>query len=204
MDFSTLQTELFAFGFDDWNDAGTGLTRAKRLLNESYKRICDAEPWVFLETTASGTAPLTVSDVRQVLAVTDNTQDRNLRYVAREHLERLYPDLPETGVPYYWYFASETQIGVYPANTSDTIEVLYLKNPTDLSASGDTPVIPTRFHFLIVLGAAMDAHAYKDNAGAEALVALERRFDRLMLEMRMNQFPRQSEPEYILPYGDDC
>lgn len=173
----------------------------KRLLNESYKRICDGEPWIFLETTATGAAPLTVSDVRQVEAVTSTPDDISLTYMARDVLERMYPDLPETGSPSWWYFASETSIATYPTSTN-TIKVTYLKNPSDLSANGDLPVIPTRFHFLIVLGAAMDAHAYQDNSGAEALQVLERRYDRLLFEMKSSQLVRQSEPEFLLPGGE--
>ena len=109
MDFTTLQTELFARGHDELNDGGTGLARAKRWINEAMHEINGMTNWPYLETTASGTAPLTVATVRQVLTVTDNTNDANLQWLSRDQLERFVPDFADTGDPSYYYFSSPTR-----------------------------------------------------------------------------------------------
>ena len=201
MDFQTLQTEFFATGFDDWNDAGAGLTRAKRIINEAYKSICDAAPWGFLETTASGTAPLTVSDARHVQTVTDNTNKQPLAYLPKDQREAIFPDTPDTGNPEYWTWASDTSIAVYPANTSVTIEVGYLKNPVDLSVNGDTPIVPTRYHDLIVLLATVRAWRYKDASGSESIQTLKQEYREELGEMMQALLVRQSEPLFILQTG---
>jgi hypothetical protein len=201
MDFSTLRTEVQAAGFDDWT-AGADLTRLKRVVNESYKAICDSAPWGFLETTASGAAPLTIADIAHIFTVTDNTSNTNLTYMPKDVLERSFPDTPDTGTPSYWYWASDTSIGVYPTSTT-TIEVFYAKYPADLSADGDTPVVPTRYHGLIVLGATIRAWRYKDASGTEALQALKREYQEELGQMMSALLVRQSEPEFILPSGWD-
>ena len=73
MDFSGLQTEFFARGFDYLNDAGTGLTRAKRWLNDAYHEICQTADWPFLETSVTAANPQTLTDARKILTVHDAT-----------------------------------------------------------------------------------------------------------------------------------
>lgn len=200
MDFTTLQTEFFARGHDELNDAGTGLARAKRWINEAMHEINGMAEWPYLETTSSGTAPLTVSSARHVFSVTNNTTDMNLEYIAKDMLERLYPDTPDTGTPWYWYFNTATQIGVYPADTGSTFEVLYVKNGTDLSAGADVPDMPTRYQGLIVDLAAYRAYLQKDNP--EIAQNLRAHIDRMLGQMQNDLLVRTSEPDFILPSSD--
>jgi hypothetical protein len=52
-------------------------------------------------------------------------------------------------------------ITVYPGSSTDSVTVSYIKVPTVLTAS-DTPVIPARYHMLIVHGAVAQAQLDND------------------------------------------
>jgi hypothetical protein len=55
-------------------------------------------------------------------------------------------------------------VNVYPANTTDTIQVRYWFVPPALAADVDAPIIPPRYHPLIVDGAVAYAYLSADNA----------------------------------------
>jgi hypothetical protein len=148
-----LRTELRGRGFQDTtllSDARalTFINDAVTFLNEGGDVVPGAR-WIWLETSTTGTAPLTVSDVREVLYVDDTTNDNSLAWADIEDVRQWAgTDLAQTGSPTYWYWSSETQISVWPANTSVSLAVRYLKVPATLAA-GDTPGIPARYHSLI-------------------------------------------------------
>jgi hypothetical protein len=70
---------------------------------------------------------------------------------------------------------------VWPADTSTSLTVRYLKVPTDLSSGADVPVVPTRYQPLIVDFAVVRALKDRSNfAEAQALRAsLEEDLDRM-------------------------
>lgn len=161
--FAELQTEFFSRGFDQLNDASTGLARAKRYINEAYADVCDRQEWPFLYADATGAPPLTISALRAVLSVTDSTNDTPLSRIDRRTLVEMYPDLPDTGTPTYWYRNSETSLAVYPANTGVSLSVRYVKFPTVLSGSSDSHIIPERWQDLILDGAVVRAKKGRDD-----------------------------------------
>lgn len=169
MTFTELQTEFFARGFNDLNDAGAGLVRAKAWINDAYQELCDLHLWPFLETTSTGASPLTISDLGRVITVYDSTNDYVLVYKDRHDLYTGDPALDDTGNPSYWYTDNLTIVRTYPA-TSVSLAVRYYKIPATLSSGGDTPVIPARFNDLIVDGAAVRAYKNKDNFEAAQFV----------------------------------
>lgn len=176
MDFQALQTEVFARGFEHLNDASTGLTRVKRRINERYLAACGRAEFPFLYATATGNAPLTITDLRSVLSVVDTTNDRKLNRWDRRLLVTEHPDLgDQIGPPYAWYRNSEAQISVYPAGVATALEVRYCKVPAELSANGDTPVIPSRFRWLIVEGAVADL--LRDNSDLDDAQVVEQRYE---------------------------
>ena len=201
MQFSEQQTEFFAMGFDDWNDAGNGLTRAKRLLNEAMHEIQSQFEWQFTETSATGTAPLTISDLHRIIEVVDSTNDSKLRYIDRRTLGDIAPDLPDTGTPEYYWLDGLTTLRVYPANTSVTLAVRYHKYPSDMSANGDVPLIPARFRPVIVYRAAAKAHRYKQNF--EAAAGMEAEVNRIVDQMREALIFRGGEADFQHVAGQD-
>lgn len=196
MTFAELQSELLAFGWEDWTDTA-GTARVKRLINEAYRSICSTEPWPFLYATASGNSPLTIADVRQVRTVKDSTNGRELKFRSEEWLRSYFSDLTASGSPQYWYWNTTGQVAVLPVQTV-VLQVPYLKRPTLLSAAGDTPLLPDEWHTLIIKGAALKANLYKDNTGADGAKLLRQEYDRELAEMRDALFPRQSEPSYVI------
>jgi hypothetical protein len=156
------------------NDAGNGLATAKRWINRAMNEIQGEEAWPFLEVSETGTAPLTLAanPSGRVETVYDDTNNRSLIRRSRRDLQEEYADdLTLTGVPYYWYRSDVGTINVFPVQAV-SLKVRYFKYQTDLSASGDTPLMPARFHMAIVDLAASYAHRSNGNLSlADSLAA---------------------------------
>lgn len=176
MTFKELQEEVWNSGFSDLQDGGTQETRVKRWLNTAYGEIADYAAWPFLEATKEGKAPLTIEDIGHVLSVVDSTNENQLFPVDRRELISADPKLAETGSAVRWYVETETSLKVWPADTSSTFIVRYLKVPVELKEATDKPIIPTRFHELIVRGALIRAYENRDGyeAGREQRADWER------------------------------
>ena len=189
MDFTALQTAFFRRGNGDFDDAGAGLTEAKRFLNQSYLEICEVERWPFLRTTATGTAPLAVADLGAIESVR-NTAENSVQLAWRDprDLTLSYSDLTTAGSPRYWYIDNGT-VRVWPVG--GTLSVIYYKVPAELSAGGDTPVVPSRFQEIIVVGA--DARAKRARSNFEAAQALQDEFDRVLDVMRVSLLDQQDD-----------
>ena len=181
MTFKEIYEEVAARGFSDMLGEPAGLIRLKRWVNFAYKELTDLAPWPFLELTKEGLAPLTIAELGHVLSVTDKTDDTVLVQTDRRTVVEEDPTLNETGVPQSWYRSGETQIAVYPANAAATLIVRYLQNPADLAADGDTPVLPSRFHDVIVDGAVVRAYKNRDNF--EAVKPLREEWERGVRQM---------------------
>jgi hypothetical protein len=138
---------------------------------------------------------LTISDVENVIAVVDSTNDAELEHVNHADVVDLDPDLTSTGNPLLWYWSSGTQLKLWPPSTTVSLTVYYFKVPAELSASGDTPVVPARFHDLIVDGAVI--RAYKDTHDFAGAGALQQHFDRRLQNMAQSLLVRSSEPDYV-------
>lgn len=165
MTFAELKTELKARGFDYLSD-----TRAGQYINRAYHETCEMADWPFLRATTTGTAPLTISDMRQVIFVEDTTNNRVLEGVDERSVRNADPDITATGDPEYWWLSGTTTLNVYPPNTTPSLRVVYYEVPDDLSGS-NSPTIPTRYHLTIVDRAA--CHAYKDQDNWDAAQAAE-------------------------------
>lgn len=189
MTFSELRTALFRRGFEDLNDAGAGLVEAKRHVNAAYGEVCSEERWPFLLTTATGAAPLTITDIGSVESVRDTGQNSvRLAWRDRRDLTSSYGDLTTTGSP-RWFYIENGVIRTWPVG--GTLSVLYYKTPAELSADGDTPLVPSRFQDVIVVGAARKAHAARSNYEAAANEQAE--YDRLLNLMRSDLLDQQDD-----------
>jgi hypothetical protein len=192
--FSDLRTELVSRG-TDYLDA-TGTVRQDMYLNMGYTRLNEAYDWPWLYADASGTAPLIIADLRTVLSVVDQTNNVKLVRFDRREIVELDPGLLATANPYYYYRDSDTQIKVYPVNTTATIAVRYLKVPPALVNAGDTPIIPLRWHPLIVDGAMVEVA--KDADDAPGVEAFEKIFEQRLMQMKA-AYIDESGPSYIDP-----
>jgi hypothetical protein len=199
LDFTALQTELFARGFDYLNDAGTGLTRAKRWINEAMHEVNATDRWEYLYANSSGVPPLTIADLRLVEDVTLTVSGAPLVAQSRAMLEAVYGTLTTAGAstPTYWYRSAPTVVTDYPLNTSLSISVRYWKFGPDLSAGTDAPLMPDRFRQVIVERAV--AKAYRDSQDQAGEQQALNEVERLVALMRLELVPDYLAPPVTAP-----
>lgn len=160
MDLTSAQTELGARGFDHLSSS-----RKTIMLNLGKNALEALAPWPWLETTTTGTAPLTISDLRQVLYVVDSTNRVVLPGLDVRSTVEADPSL-QAGSPSSWWLDGLTTLRVHPTSTSVSLSVRYLKFSAELSAGSDTPLIPTREHPVWIDFAVVEAYKDSDNYGA--------------------------------------
>src|SRR4051794_10361035 len=113
---STLLAEVYARGFTFMNDGATQAARATRWINQAVNELANEADWSWLEATTTGSAPLSISDVRKVISVVDSTSGVELQGARRADLiSNQGTDLTTTGSPTYWYLAGNT-LTVYPTS----------------------------------------------------------------------------------------
>lgn len=194
MNLLDLRTEVSSRGFDFATSA-----RLNTWINRAYHRACERHPWPFLQVTVTGTSPLAITDLRNVLSVIDTTTKATLGWEDRRNIYERDPTLDVTGSPTSWYLDG-SNLTVYPANTTDSIQVWYLKVPSDLTADSDTPLFPARFHYLIVDGAC--AMAYEDSDNFDAASLCWQSFWGQIEEMASNLLvPNFDTPAEVAVYG---
>jgi len=177
MNSEELVTEFLGRGFDYLSN-----TKALGYLNDSYLvDICGDQDWSFLEDTITGVAPLTLPEFETVEYVIDTTEERKLLPLDRRLLTDKYPTLAETGTPSFYYLTEGDVLNVFPTNTIDSLLVRYWKTPAALTGSS-TPLLPERFHSLIIDGAI--ARAYEDSDDYELAENAETKFQRRLQKMR--------------------
>lgn len=166
------RTELSVRGYSRIVTASPA--RANVWLNEAKNRFEDFEyDWPWLKTSTSGTAPLTIADLRRVLSVVDVSSKLPVDQVdASAVIEFASGDLTLTGFPSGWYLTSDTILTTFPV-ASGQLSVRYLKFSPELSADGDAPLIPVRYRSTWIDLAEVQALRYgvKDVQSAAALEA---------------------------------
>lgn len=134
-------------GFSYLADNANSQARRDRWINEGYQSLLEEADFPFEESTATGAAPLTIADLRDVRYV-GNTDGELVQRSRQEIMGWNASQQTQTGNASYWY-QDGSQIKVWPLDTR-SITVRYLRTPPDLSAAGDTPIVPARYHDLIV------------------------------------------------------
>ncbi len=69
----------------------------------------------------------------------------------------------------------------YPQSTTAQIRVTWIQDPSELSIAADEPLVPARFHDLIIDGAVIKA--YKDDDEFDVVAKLRAEYDRSVLMM---------------------
>ena len=172
-----LITEFLGRGFDYMSNA-----KAAGYVNDAYLvDLCGAEDWPFLEGTVTGVAPLSMPEFESLEFVIDTTEEKKLHPLDRRNLTDDYPNLSTTGTAIYYYLTGGSTLNVYPLNTTDSLFVRYWKTPSRLSGTA-VPLIPERFHSLIIDGAV--ARAYEDSDDYELAQNAEQKFLARLQKMR--------------------
>jgi hypothetical protein len=177
-------------------------SKALGYINDAYLTdICDAEDWPFLEATATGSAPLEIADVRGIEYVTNTTDQTKLAAMDRRLLTDANYNLEEEGTPSFYYVANGDTIKTFPVSTA-TLSVAYYKVPERLSGPA-VPVLPERWHSLIVDGAV--ARAYADSDDYELERNAEEAFQKRLQKMREALLdPYRDGPADFIQVTDPC
>lgn len=194
MDNTALKAAVASRGF-----ARLSAGDQQQVVNDAVHELDSLEPrWPYLLTSTTGTMPLVIADLLEVATVLNTTTDTKVEYVDFEDFAAYAGELSRTGTdPQYWYFTagSTTSLTGYPV-TSRTVQVVYWKTSSDLSAGGDTPLAPSRWHHVIVDMAVRNAHVLK---GVDPPASLEASIDRKLARMRTDLLYRQSAgPSQVL------
>lgn len=142
MDLTAAIAELRARGVSYETSAGG---RPTIWLNDAKNELDDFYPWPWLETTTTGTSPLTISDLKYVQYVVDTTDQVELWGInAADIVSQSYYDLSMTGTPEVWYLDGTTTLKIWPTSTA-SLSVRYVKVSPELSSGTDTPLFPSRY-----------------------------------------------------------
>lgn len=192
MNLGELRTELYARGFDH-----LGATRSAYFINRAYLEVCEEEEWPFLEATATGTAPLTITDLRTIESVINTTNTVKLIPLDRRLASDIGADLTTAGNPAFYYVDNDNIVTTYPVR-SDSLSVRYWKAPEPLSGDSDEPLLPSRFHYSLLDGAT--AYSYFDSDEFEAAAQNLELWEASKLRMREALLNRQIDgpDDYII------
>lgn len=164
MTFEEIRAEVSARGYQYVTEA-----RLNTWIRQAYEWVCAQEPWPFLETETTAAAPLTLSDLSQVLFVSH--EDNILRGTDIRDIRDLDPSLTETGDPSRWYLDGDT-IKVWPTGTP-TIYVRYIRKPPAYADNAE-PLIPSAYQEVLIDGAVVrglkDNDEYEQAAGLQGIV----------------------------------
>lgn len=203
MTLAQLQAALQARGY------GTGnLTAQTEALNGRYREVMSLHRWPFNDVvntslvTVIGTPSVAVTGIADMEAVDavrlrfpaagTPTETHDLTYLTPQDFRtRLFQggfnQAGTNGVPLWWtqFNGEESAIQLMPApDRVYGLDVDYNRDAVDLSAAGDIPVIPVKFHDVLVWGAIVDmAYRERDFNGAQ--------FAQQMYDARLREMERK-------------
>jgi hypothetical protein len=199
---STMQTEFQARGFADMTVAAD-LTRITRWLNDAMHDIDEMYDWPYLQTSTTGTAPLTIADLRKVERVIDTSHDQPLPQLARSEAAGWDGDLTTTGTsPLAFYVTNATTVSLYPVSSTTQLQVLYWKFGADLASAGDAPLMPDRFRMAIVDYAV--AYGCIDRGDVQGAQIAQQAGDTRVARMADSFGVLEPSATFIPAVGDDC
>jgi hypothetical protein len=195
-----LRTELYARGHNYLSQDAAGIARATRWVNQAYQAVCLKELWPFRLTTATGAAPLAITDLGTILRG-GVTVPGNNNYVLDDltETEATPLDLTATGGYPWFYYRDDQTIRVWPLG-SNSISVRYYKIPAKLVADGDLTIVPERFMDVVVDDAVIRAAKDNDDAAAVALARQER--DAGLVDMREALLPPPTHMRRVAVHED--
>nr|BDD44814.1 hypothetical protein 43 [Alphaproteobacteria bacterium] len=159
-------------------------TSVADFINKAQRDIINSEvEWPFTVvnqsfTTTAGTAEYDrESDAKTVdydsftIQESADTAERKLKYISfDEYLERrneadTNPNASARALSEYVYTTPDNKIGLSPVPDKDTYTVryYYYQTTTDMTANADNPIIPERFHDVIVNRARYYAHMLRSD-----------------------------------------
>ena len=178
MNLSEARTELSGRGFDYLS-----ASRQNLMLNDALTEIEDYWEWPWLRKTVTGDAPLQISDLKTVLKVTDANGNEITGISDYDDFSPI-----QTGTPTNWWIddtGGTPTLAMYPTGSA-TLTVRYERDHTELTDSGDTPDIPSRYNRVWLDLAVALAYEDSDNFAAAAQI-------RARAVQRLNQLVERYE-----------
>lgn len=166
MNLAQIRTEVQARGYDY-----VATSRIDLWIGQTYEWVCGQQAWPFLEATATGTAPLDIPDLSQVLFV--GAGDTVLEGADLRDILDADPSLAATGTPGNWYLDLNT-VKVWPADAAAVLTVRYVRKPPALTDVTE-PLLPSAYHEILVDGAVL--RGLKDNDEYDTASALQNVID---------------------------
>ena len=187
-------------------------TAVKEFINRSINDIYTAElEWPFLHTdgtitTVAGTAEYALVsgfksvDVDTVYLIETSTDVKELPYIPYDQFTNQFRerDLDPTTTdnrakPEYCYLTQDDKIGFTPIpDKAYTVYYEYWATHTDLSSSTDTPVLPTRYHDVIV--ARSEYYVHQLRADLQAATLKHNEYEARIGRMRVDLI---NKPDYM-------
>jgi hypothetical protein len=213
MNLGQLKTSVQARGF-----AADTVTSQVEMVNSVYRELYSMREWWWLEASSSAVAtvigtqaytpsPTTFQTIKRVWLVSAGVEIP-LEYLPPHDLRKRTNDNDSNARPKYWSFFN-AQIQLYPVPEAVyTIGYDYISRPADLAADGDTPVIPSQYHDVMVWGAVAELSFRERNYEAYN-VARTRYVEKLQSMMafddQLSQYRqrRGMQPNEILPAAPD-
>lgn len=95
-----------------------------------------------------------------------------ISYLPEQEFRDLQHEDRQRGVPLYWTLIDD-DVNFWPTPDANYVITFdYTKDPPDLAADGDTPLLPATFHDILVWGAIKEL-AYRERNWSARAVALE-------------------------------
>ena len=187
-------------------------TAVKEFINRSINDIYTAElEWPFLHTdgtitTVAGTAEYALVsgfksvDVDTVYLIETSTDVKELPFIPYDQFTNQFRerDLDHTTTdtrakPEYCYLTQDDKIGFTPIpDKAYTVYYEYWATHTDLSSSTDTPVLPTRYHDVIV--ARSEYYVHQLRADLQAATLKHNEYEARIGRMRVDLI---NKPDYM-------
>lgn len=160
MNLGQLRTAIQQRGWD--TDTATV---QNEVVNAAYREIAGKRRWSWLDTQVTATATVGTNavttgfpaDVRgnalNAVRISTGTDYYELEYLAPQDFREEQHANRDNGVPAWWtYYAGQLLIQPRPI-AAYSVVIDYTKDPPDLSADADTPLIPATYHDVLVYSA---------------------------------------------------
>lgn len=144
------------------------------------------------------------SDLDRVVDIRQAITKQKLGAVDIRTFDGYLPDPSSTGDPlYYAMCGMDTnkywQVTLYPIPTAiENLQVRYLQTPADMSGDTDTPLLPEKFHDILVFGALyLYGHPYIDDSRVSDA---RERFNAMLEDMKVSSNPIPDQLTILQPW----
>jgi hypothetical protein len=176
-----------------------------RLINAAMQDLEADEDWPWLQAsetiaTVAGTGAYTPAATWARTRGLRVTTDEPMKFFSLEELDFMWPDPTTRGRPIAYTVEAEQLVLRPIPDAVYSLTHTFIKAPTDLSSSSDTPLMPSRFHHGIVEVAAALAARRQGSAASDGDPAMAAA-DRWRAKMRKDR-RRQAGKAHVRVLSD--